>query len=144
MVTLLGSILGFFSAMCPDLLAIFKDIQDKKHQLKLLQLKNINAEILADKEESKGLYHFYNHTQSKFVEALSASVRPVISYGFFFLYGLIKTFLFIRIYQHNHDAFIALSEIWTEQDYAIFAAIISFWFGYRAFRNNGRLMHYGK
>jgi hypothetical protein len=141
MMTLLGSILGFFSAMCPDLLAIFKDRQDKKYQLKVLELKKENAQLAADVEENKGLYHFYGRTQSKFVEALSASVRPVISYGFFFLYGLIKTFLFIRVYQHNHDAFIALSEIWTEQDYAIFAAIISFWFGYRAFRNNGGLHH---
>lgn len=135
MITLLGSILGFFSAMCPDLLAIFRDRQDKKFKLKVLELQKENAQLSAEVEESKGLYNFHNDIQSKFVAAISASVRPVISYGFFLLYSLIKVFLFLRIYQHNHDPYFALSEIWTEHDCAIFAAIISFWFGYRAFRS---------
>lgn len=143
MITLLGSILGFFSAMCPDLLAIFKDRQDKKFKLKVLELKKEKAQLLADVEESKGLYQFHNQIHSRFVEALSASVRPVISYGFFLLYSLIKVFLFIRIFEHSHDAYIALSEIWTEHDCAIFAAIISFWFGYRAFRSFNSLNHGG-
>jgi hypothetical protein len=139
MMTLLGSILGFFSAMVPELITLFKDKQDQKHQLKVLELGKQKAQLTAEKAEIESLYRYLGKFNSKFIEILSASVRPVISYGFFLLYALIKVFIFMRIFEHNHDAYIALSEIWTEEDCTIFAAIISFWFGYRAFRHQGGL-----
>ena len=134
MTTLLASLIGFFSSMFPDMLALYKNKNDQLHELKLAKLRVKQGELSADAVESKAIYRDIYKSGSKFIDALSASVRPVVSYGFFFLYAAIKVFMFIRIYQHSHDILGALSEIWTEQDWAIFAAIISFWFGYRSFR----------
>ena len=38
MITLLGSLLGFLSAAFPDFLKLFRDAQDRKHELKILEL----------------------------------------------------------------------------------------------------------
>ena len=38
MITLLGSLLGFISSTFPDLLKLFRDASDKKHEITLLQM----------------------------------------------------------------------------------------------------------
>jgi hypothetical protein len=38
MITLLSSLLGFFGSAFPDVLKLFKDNQDRKHELKILEL----------------------------------------------------------------------------------------------------------
>ena len=38
MVTLLGSLIGFISAAFPDLLKIWRDTADRKHELTILQM----------------------------------------------------------------------------------------------------------
>ena len=38
MITLLGSLLGFFGAAFPDILKLFKDSADRKHELAILQM----------------------------------------------------------------------------------------------------------
>ncbi|WP_019223831.1 hypothetical protein [Bartonella rattaustraliani] len=38
MLTLLGSLLGFLSSAFPDLLKIWRDKEDRKHELAILQL----------------------------------------------------------------------------------------------------------
>lgn len=70
---------------------------------------------------------------SRFFDFLRASVRPVITYGFF---GL---FLFIKIkgmYQGilvDHATVVQLwPVIWDEGTESLFAAILAFWFGSRA------------
>ncbi|MEZ5690504.1 MAG: hypothetical protein R3D71_02425 [Rickettsiales bacterium] len=133
MITLLGSLLGFISAAFPDLLKLFRDAQDRKHELKILEmqmaqqaqghtnrLEEIHVE--ADIAESRALYRTYN-TGIKWVDALNGTVRPVIAYSFFILYAVVK------MMQFSADLPWLL---WSEEDQAIFAGIISFYFGQRA------------
>lgn len=133
MMTLLGSLIGFISAAFPDLLKLLKDHQDKKHELVILQmqmeqqrqghmnrLEEINVQ--ADISESRALYKTYN-TGIRWVDALNGTVRPVIAYAFFMLYAAVKGMQF--------SADISAT-LWTSEDQAIFAGIISFYFGQRA------------
>ncbi len=133
MMTLLGSLLGFISAAFPDLLKLFRDAQDRKHELTILEmqmaqqaqghtnrLEEIHVE--ADIAESRALYKTYN-TGIRWVDALNGTVRPVIAYSFFILYAVVK------IMQFSADLPWLL---WTAEDQAIFAGIISFYFGQRA------------
>jgi len=133
MITLLGSLLGFLSAAFPDFLELFRDAQDRKHELKILELQmqqqaqghaNRLEEIQtqADIAESRALYRTYN-TGIRWVDALNGTVRPVIAYSFFILYAVVKAM------QFSADLPWLL---WTEEDQAIFAGIISFYFGQRA------------
>ncbi|MBY0406503.1 MAG: holin family protein [Rickettsiales bacterium] len=133
MITLLGSLLGFISSTFPDLLKLFRDASDKKHEITLLQMQmdfqaqghqewleeiNTNADIA----ESEALYKTYT-TGISWVDALNGTVRPVIAYSFFILYAAVK----IMHYNANLPWL-----LWTEEDQAIFAGIISFYFGQRA------------
>ncbi|MDB2414173.1 holin family protein [Rickettsiales bacterium] len=133
MVTLLGSLLGFISAAFPDFLKLIRDHQDRKHELTILQLQmqqqaqghsnrleEIHVE--ADIAESRALYKTYN-TGIRWVDTLNGTVRPVIAYSFFVLYALVKLMQFFSGLPWM---------LWTPEDQAIFAGIISFYFGQRA------------
>jgi len=102
MLTLLGSLLGFISSAF-DLLRLWQDHQDRKHELAILdrqmeqmrlghtqRLEEIAVE--ADIAESKALYrHDSRPSGVKWVDGLRASVRPVITYAFFLLFTTVKT-----------------------------------------------------
>ena len=48
-------------------------------------------QIAADVAESQALYSYANHsTGSPWVEALQASVRPIITYAFFLVFAVVK------------------------------------------------------
>ena len=71
MLTLLGSLLGFVSSAFPDLLKLWQDKQDRKHELKILdrQMEQMRLghsqrleaiDVAADIAESKALYTHAN------------------------------------------------------------------------------------
>ncbi len=141
MVTLLGSLIGFISAAFPDLLKIWRDAADRKHELTILRLQmeqaaqghqqrleEINAQ--ADIAESKALYKTY-YSGIKWVDALNGTVRPVLAYAFFLLYFTIKCMQFAMVDLGNPLPW-HMDMLWSVEDQAIFAGIISFYFGQRA------------
>lgn len=147
MITLLASIAGFLTAIIPDIFKLFADRSDKRHELAILdrqveiQKRGISPKleeirITAEAAEFKALYSTYKSGIS-WVDALNASVRPVLAYSFFGLYGLIKylQFKFLSM-QQNLVEMVEL--LWTIDDQAIFAGIISFYFGQRALNKRMR------
>jgi hypothetical protein len=127
MITLLGSLLGFFGSAFPALLQLFKDSRDKAHELAILKMQMENQRSGAEERleeirtvaatvESVSLHNTY-YSGIKWVDALNGTVRPVVAYAFFALYAFVKT--------KNGFA-------WTDEDGALFAAVISFYFGQRA------------
>ncbi len=143
MITLLGSLLGFISSTFPSLLKLWQDKSDKQHEITLLKmqmdqqaqghterLEEINAQ--ADITESQALYNTYT-TGIGWVDALNGTVRPVIAYAFFGLYALVKLLSYDAVANFSAVPFVVLHDtLWTEDDAAIFAGIISFYFGQRA------------
>ena len=149
MLTLLGSLLGFFGSVVPEFFRLHQDKQDKKHELQILnfqleQQKNINSEHLiaintqADIAESASIYKtFYSGNAS--TDKLNAIVRPIIALGFFTLYCVIKVFAYFYIPNLDQAPYIVIYQtLWNQEDAAVFAGIISFYFGNRSlckFRN---------
>lgn len=142
MITLLGSLLGFISAMFPDLLKLFRDSQDRKHELAILEMQmeqqrqgHTNRleeiQVNADIAESRALYQTY-HTGIRWVDALNGTVRPVIAYSFFALYALMKLLSYAALPEQGTSLEVIYQTLWTADDEAIFAGIISFYFGQRA------------
>jgi len=145
MLTLLGSLLGFISCVFPDLLRLWQDHQDRKHELAILdrqmeQMRLCHAQRLeeiaveADIAESKALYrHDSRPSGVKWVDGLRASVRPVITYAFFLLFTTVKTAaLYVLVSEKGLSVIQALPQIWDPETQALFAAVMSFWFGQRA------------
>ncbi len=139
MVTLLGSLLGFFGALFPEILRMFREGADRKHEIAILSMqmeqermgynnKLEEIRILSDTLESQAIYKTYN-TGIKWVDSLNGSVRPVLAYSFFILYA------FVKIVQASYFIPFSLEAIaimWSSEDQAIFSGIISFYFGQRA------------
>lgn len=143
MIALLGSLLGFATSLAPSVFEFFQDKQDKKQELEILKLQIQQAEqghthkieaIWAESDASRAKA-VYAHdtslkTESGFVNALRASVRPIITYLFFLLYASVK-YAQLYIALQDSDWSFALISIWGEEDMGIWCAIISFWFGGR-------------
>lgn len=157
MVTVIAAIIGFFSALIPEIFNVIK-----------LHYKNKNEELMLDKkiemlktgikqsDYSQELCHEYYQEiyeptginidsgidRVGLVESLNAGVKPLLAYGFFFLYILIK---FIQFYYAKHyilpfldniDKFnMMLSILWSDQDQAFLPMIVSAYFGQRSFNS---------
>ena len=141
MITLLASMAGFISSLIPEILKYFVDKSDKKHEVQLLEYQmkiqklghsNRLEEIIAggSAEEVRALYKTYK-TGICWVDALNGSVRPVLAYAFFGLYTFIK-FLQYQVIAAAINISDIINILWNVDDQAIFAGIISFYFGQRA------------
>jgi hypothetical protein len=119
------------------------DAEAKLEEIRSLQIEmetahqEFQARLGAQTEELKSIYRHdvdIGDGASQWVINLRASVRPVVTYGFFLLLVLIDIGIFI--YGVNVGAtFIDIaSQLWDENTQALFASIIAFHFGGRAFR----------
>jgi hypothetical protein len=145
MLTLLGSLLGFITSAFPQLLGLIRDWQDRKHELAILdrqmemqrqghtqRLEEIA--ISADIAEAQALYrHDATPSGVKWVDGLRSSVRPMITYAFFLLFAAVKgSGLYLLIAVEGLVLAEALPQVWDAETAALFAAVVSFWFGARS------------
>ena len=141
MITLLASLAGFLSSLIPDIMKYFIDKNDKKHEIQILeyqmQIQKINAgkhleEIISANNisDTQAIYKTYK-TGISWVDAFNGTVRPVLAYAFFSIYAFIK-FLQYKVISTAINMGNIVEILWTLEDQAIFAGIISFYFGQRA------------
>jgi hypothetical protein len=69
----------------------------------------------------------------RWADALSISVRPVITYGFMALYCAAKTAAFAAALTAGEGWGAAILHAWTEADQALWAGVLNFWFLGRVF-----------
>ena len=156
MLSIFSSILGFITSGLPSVLGFFQQRGDQKHELEMAKLQNEQALAMAEKgyiasqrveeikldevnaqtyaQERTALYDYATKEAegaSQWVINLRASVRPIITYI------MVAILLFIDITSlvwsintggFNKDALIA---VFSEDQMAIVASIIGFWFGSR-------------
>jgi hypothetical protein len=164
MIALFSALLGFVSSAFPDILHLFRESKDRAHEITLLKLQmDYDREKLAAQKESAQVEYAYKlqeiavqadsaeratlneGTGTKdgalgivWVDALSGSVRPILTYCFFTTYILIKLAQFRLLmnpslpWQSGMTVNEALVALWTPDDMGIFSAIVAFWFGSRA------------
>ena len=144
MLTLLGSLLGFATSAIPDIMSLFRERADRKHELAVLdrQMEQMRLghnqrleeiEVQGDIAESQALYkHDAALGGGGWVDGLRASVRPLITYAFFILFAAVKgSGLYLLIAVEGLLIADALPRIWDPETQALFAAVMSFWFGNR-------------
>ena len=143
MLSLLGSLLGFGTSFLPKVMDFFQDKQDKKHELAVMEvqirqqkeiatqkLEAINVE--ADIREIEALQKSIQPSGVKWIDGLRSSVRPVITYSFFCLFIFVEVAAYLSLTASGVSGLDAAQIIWDEETKALFAAVISFWFGGRA------------
>lgn len=142
---LLGSVLGFGGSVVPAITDHFKQKNEQKFELaKMEKMAELRAagfdqeyrmyETKADdNEHARLVQHDISINQGTgFVASLQKSVRPVITYCFFGLFAVIEITLLMEALEKGTDFSEAINILWDDDTKAIFAAIISFWFGSRA------------
>lgn len=116
--------------------------QAKVEEIRLDEIKTSSAAetsqavINAQQAEMQAIYAHdmsLNEGTSLWVKNLRALVRPIITYGFFCLLVMIDIMLFWHGYKQNVDFVTLAEQLWDNDTQALFASIIAFHFGGRAF-----------
>ena len=92
--------------------------------------------IAAQQAEMQAIYAHdtaLNEGTSQWMKNLRASVRPVITYGFFLLLVGIDIALVWHAFTHDIGFQQLADQLWDDETQALFASIIAFHFGGRAF-----------
>ena len=142
---LLGSLLGFGGSVIPAITDHFAKKADNKFELqkmeKMAELRaaGFDHEVkmfetqAADNEHKRLIEHDISiNAGTGFIAGLQKSVRPIITYCFFGLFAAIEVSLLLEALEQGANIRESLNILWDDDTKAIFAAIISFWFGSRA------------
>ena len=141
---LLSPIFGAAINLLPSLLGLFEKAQSNKHEIELTRLKLDvaiqTAQLGIDLEEVKAATiegqsvrdHDSKLDGGKFINALRASIRPVVTYIFFAMFVVIKVSAAYVMIHAGADIPTMLSAVWDGETIALFGAIMGFWFGSRA------------
>ena len=121
----------------------FQDRADKKHELAVMEVQIRQQKELADQKlemvnveadvrEMESLHKSMQPTGVAFIDGLRGSVRPVITYAFFGLFIFVEVSAYLALTSQGVSGLDAANAVWSEETSALFAAVISFWFGGRA------------
>lgn len=158
MLTLLSTLLGFFSSGLPKVLDFFQDKSDKRHELELAKVQTERElqmaergflaqqrveEIKLEQVQTEGYYQerqsLYQHDieigkgASQWVTNLRAMVRPTITFGLFALLVIVDIAGIWYAYTTGATFETMMNLVWDDETQAIWASIIAFWFGSQAF-----------
>ena len=140
----LPAILGIFSSAIPQLVGWMEKGQRFKHEIELTKLKMEAAArgldnqifletIKASANEAASLRdHDTSIASHRYIDYLRASVRPAITYVFFFTFVGIKIAMALVMLNEGSTGAEVLKVVWDDYTNAIFGAIVGFWFGSRA------------
>jgi hypothetical protein len=150
--TLLGGLLGGAFRLTPEILKWIDRKGERQHELAIkdrtleletLRLNNEHAteQLTANRDiGTEGLKTFQSaitaqgqQTQVRWVNALSSSVRPVITYWFMALYCATKLSLFTIALNSGQEISTSIASSWTDSDQALWAGVLNFWFLGRVF-----------
>lgn len=145
MLTLLSGLIGLLGSVIPDLLKIWNDYNDKRHELAILQIQMEHARLghqyrmaeidaEATSRESVALYSTQKRVGIRWVDALNATVRPFVTYLLLIWYMIYKgSFVYIAWLD---DASMTIWDVllasYTQEDMSLLALVLGFWFGHRA------------
>lgn len=142
--TLIGGLTGVVGALAPTVIETWEKRDTRAHDLAMRKLeielvekghqftvqeKNLDADIA---EITKLYEHDMSLKGGWFIESLRASVRPTITFVFFGVYLFVKISALFQAWATGVPITVAVPTLWSGDDQAIFAAVISFWFGHRA------------
>jgi hypothetical protein len=125
-----------------QLLAAGYAAQQHIEEIKLDEIKTQTASderrtlVGAQQAEMQAIYAHdtsLNEGTSQFMKDFRASVRPVITYGFFFLLVAIDATLAYKGITSGVEFNALADQLWDNETQALFASIIAFHFGGRAF-----------
>ena len=150
MLALLSPLFGILGSLLPSIVRMFERKQEIKYEIELTKIKLDAAERQADlnfniemvKNDAISRQSALDHDKSLdggiFINALRASVRPVITYTFFFVFLAVKISAVYVMLHTGQSVPEMLKAVWDPETMALFSTIIAFWFGSRVMEKQDR------
>lgn len=156
LLTLLGSIIGGVFRLAPEVLKFFTQKADNSHELAMIQAEmefaKVRGEIAMRQTEAVMTTVELDAMKSAFAEqaetakaggkviaAISALVRPIVTYAFVVFYFAVKVAGYLIALHQGGEWKEVLINIWTTDDLALFSMILTFWFVGRVYeRQNAK------
>ena len=161
MFTLFTTIVSFLTAGVPKVLDFFQDKGDKKHELEMAQLQltrelelqkagfvqqakieEIKLDEIQTTTASAEQQALYTHDieigkgASQWAVNARSLVRPIVTYTLLLLLVFIEVAGFIYATQTGVPFPVAIDKLWDKDMEVVWASVLSFWFGSRAFAKN--------
>jgi hypothetical protein len=142
---LLGSIFGGIFRLAPEVLKFLDKKNERQHELSMFQLQT-DLEKMRGEFKMEEKYVDYSIQQMDtikaafqeqaetakaagwFVAAISALVRPGITWALFFMYAAVKAAALVIAFKTGADWTEVVSKCWDEDDFGVFTMCITFWF----------------
>jgi hypothetical protein len=142
---LLGSIFGGLFRLAPEILKFLDKKNERQHELSMFSLQT-DLEKLRGEFRVEEKYVDYSIQQldtikSAFQEqaqtaksagpiiaAISALVRPGITWALFGMYAAVKAAALVIAFQTGAHWAEVVTQVWDEDDFGLFTMVISFWF----------------
>ena len=151
--TLLGGVFGGVLRLAPELFKLFDKKNERAHELRMLeaemefakikgeiamrqadvqlQTAELDAMVAAIQEQSSTA-----KAAGSVVAAISALVRPTMTYMFLGLYAAVKVAAYLIAIEQGGNWKEVLTTMWGSDDLAVFNMIISFWFVGRVYERS--------
>ena len=150
--SLLGSVLGGALRLAPEVIKFFDRKNERDHEARMMdkemQMATLRAEQAMHSVDAGvqlaqfDAYAAANASQAemakaggKIVSAISALVRPGVTYGVFAFYVACRTAGLVLAFQQGGDWRGVLATAWTGDDMAVLMLVLTFWFTGRAWES---------
>jgi len=146
---LFGSLIGGLFRLAPEVLKFLDKKNERLHELNMFRLQTDLEKLRGEfKVEEKYVDYsiqqldsiksaFQEQAQTAkaagwFVAAISALVRPGITWALFGMYAAVKAAALVIAFQTGAHWAEVVTKVWDEDDFGLFTMVISFWFVGRA------------
>jgi len=151
--TLLGGVFGGLLRLAPEVFKIFDKKNERAHELRMVEAEmefaKVRGEIAmrqadvqlqtAELDAMTQAFREQSETAKNagwFVSAISALVRPTVTYLFLALYAAVKVAAYLMAIEQGGNWKDVLTSMWGSDDLAVFNMIISFWFVGRVYERS--------
>jgi len=155
MESLLGGLFGGVLRLAPELFKLFDKKNERAHELRMVEaemefakirgeisMRQVEAQMtMAEMDTMAEAFKEQSETAKNagwFVSAISALVRPMVTYSFLGLYASVKIASFLIAIDQNGNWKEVLVTMWGADDLAVFNMIISFWFVGRVYERSNK------
>jgi hypothetical protein len=153
--SLLGGLFGGVLRLAPELFKLFDKKNERAHELRMVEaemefakirgeisMRQVEAQMtMAEMDTMAQAFKEQSETAKNagwFVSAISALVRPMVTYSFLGLYASVKIASFLIAIDQNGNWKEVLVTMWGADDLAVFNMIISFWFVGRVYERSNK------
>jgi hypothetical protein len=143
--TLLGSLLGGVFRIVPEVMKLWDAKNEREHELAMLgkemEFAQVKGEIAMREQETVLMGRELDamsvalkeqgetaRASGQFISAISAAVRPLVTYWFVTLYSIVKLASILMAIDAGAEWKEVLVSSWSEDDMALLMMVLTFWF----------------